>query len=631
MLICKCSLVILSKKGHMTSSRMNLKSRNLLRSGLSACCLLLLCTPVIADSFVPPTGKMAPFRRDLLPINDRLMHGLSNYMTTITSGSPYETSEHRRAVAKALALALALDPQNDFPKNRLSKLIKGEKPDYADKDKIEREKKRIWDSLTWLSSPAAGKDGNLLATLMGETVAALYPSDPHASSYIGKPEHEAWDGWVAELTSFKKAPVIEEEPEIEEEKEEEKKELAITKPKIEKRKFDPKAGVVLEHAKISTVLRMYDKDKAMWLPKVVPLEMKGHNYPKDELGEDYHGFRLEISGPLEDYWQLQEQLSSPLQHQISNHFGQLPNRAEIKIHLDGGQTYPLHQNRRAISGAAFVLANAALSGSEPVGTVIGEIDRSGKLKLPAYSWRSFMMLMELEEGSGGRLIIPASAEPMLINLLAFGNPEFFFKYEVLVASSLEEFVTLASKNASAQHEEIYSKFKIIKEKSTGNVIGAYLTNKFVRERLQEIIDQAPYHLSAKMLSVHGSVARPRYLTREALAAEIWRTVDVISEIAKIEEFYGINSNQLAKLDEHYKRMRDDLRELERQTDTRNNDLLKEAKDLVSSVRNFGKEYEGKAEMWQKIDKITSAHRKMTNANKQLLAKLSELTSDPLPR
>ena len=604
---------------------MKFRRRNLLSGGLSACCLFALTAALSADSFQPPTGKISPFRRDHLPINDQSIIGLSEYLTTITGGSPYQTAQDRRAVAKALALALALDPKNQSAEDRLSKLIEGEKPDSADKDKIEREKKNLWDSLNWLASPEAGQDGNLLASLVGETLAAIYPSDSEASSYLGKPEQAAWNGWVAELASFEKSPVIEQKPDIKKEVEEEQ-ELATHKPE-EDRKYDPKAGVIINSGNISTVFNMYDKDKAMWLPKVVSVSMKATGTPKDDLGEDQYGFHLEIFGDSEDFWQIQKEVSSPLKDRLFDYLGQLPERAEIKIRLDGEPAYPFSKNRGAISGPAFVLANAALTGATLDGTVIGEIDKSGKLILPNYFWRA---LMELADGTGGRLIIPASAEPMFVNLLALEKPEFFFKYEVLVASSLEEYVTLASKDASDKHEEISNKFKIIKEKATGKMMSNYLSNKFVRERLQEIIDQAPYHLSAKVLNIYGSASRPRYLTREALGAEIWRKVDVISEIVKIKDFDEINSNQLAKLDELYRKMRDDLRELDRYTDSRDADLLKEGKDLVAAVRGFGREFEGEEEMRQKYEKIQVEMDTMIRLNSELLEKLTKLTGDPLP-
>lgn len=610
----------------MSLSGMKSGSRNWLSGGLMACCLSALTSASVADLFVPPSGKISPFRRDRLPIHDQWIHGLSNDLTTIISGSPYETAEDRRAVAKALALALALDPKNESAGERLSKLIQGEKPASADKDKLERERKNIWNSLNWLSAPEAGRDGNLLASLMGETLAAIYPDDSQAKTYLGKPEHTAWKDWVAELASFKKAPAIEQQPEIKKEENEEKA-PPENKPKPEERKFDPKAGVLLDSARIMTLVNLYDREKGLWLPKVVPVSMQATSKPKNEDGKDQYGFRLEISGGPNDFWQIQEKVSNPLRDRLSDFLGQAPERAEIKVRLNGEASYPFQKNRGAISGPAFVLAHAALTGSAVDGTVIGEIDKSGKLKLPDYFWRS---LMELTEGAGGRLIIPASAEPMFVNLLALEKPDFFLKYEVLVATSLAEYVMLSRKEGSGQQDEIHQKFQIIQEKATDNALGTYLTNKFVRERLQEIVDQAPYHFSAKVLNIYGSVSRPRYLTREALAAEIWRKVDAITEIGKIENIHKINSNQLERLDELYKKMRDDLKDLERYTDSRHTDLLKEAKDLVASVRGLGREFEGKDERLRKYDEIESARRKMIRANRELLEKLAEVSGDPRP-
>ena len=60
------------------------------------------------------------------------------------------------------------------------------------------------------------------------------------------------------------------------------------------------------------------------------------------------------------------------------------------------------------------------------------------------------------------------------------------------------------------------------------------------------------------------------------------------------------------------------------------DLLKEAKDTVTAVRGFGREFEGKGEMWEKIDKIQSARESMIQMNTSLLEKLNKLTGDPIP-
>jgi hypothetical protein len=129
--------------------------------------------------------------------------------------------------------------------------------------------------------------------------------------------------------------------------------------------------------------------------------------------------------------------------------------------------------------------------------------------------------------------------------------------------------------------------------------------------------------------MYGTTARPRYLTREALAAEIWRRTDVINEIAKIEDLSGIHSNRLARLNQHVETMRNDLANLDRYTDSRNVDLLRDAKDLVSSLRAFGKAFEGKGEMWEKYDEIYQERAVMIRKKEELFKKMAELTGDPL--
>jgi len=602
----------------------------LLCRSLSGACVLLMCTAAVAATFEPPSGKLSPFRRDRLPVNKGTIYGLSGSLVTVTGGAAYETAEDRRAVAKALALALALDPVSEKALHQVSELVDGNKPDFADAERVDRAKKYIWNTMGWLASPDAGSDGNILAALMGETLAALYPADPRAGSYLDKPEHGAWKDWVAELTAFNRPPNIAQQPDSDDE---DKDDADVEQEIVEvERKDQPKApartGIQLEHAKIFTVLQMYDKDKAMWRPRLVPVEMRSTDHPKDDEGNDHLGFRVEISTSSDDYWTVKERIATPLQERLSEHLTKLPNRGEIRIRLDSDEPYPYSRNRNALSGPAFVLAHTAMTGATPSAIVIAEVDRSGTLKLPKYFWKA---LMEIADKSGERIILPASAEPVLINMLALEKPEFFIKNEVLMASSLGELATLSSPESSAQHDEIYNKFKLITEKAAGNTIGTYLSNRFVRDRLKEIIDEAPYHLSAKILYIHGSVSRPRYLTREALGAEIWRKIDVISEIAKIEDIYGINSRQLAKLDEFYKKMRDDMKDLERYTSTNNNDLLKEAKDTVNSVRTFARGFEGKGEIWEKEEKIVQARSDMRRSNTKLLEKLSELTGDPLPQ
>ncbi len=605
--------------------------------GLWGACLALLSTTAIADHFVPPTEKLAPFRRDRIPLHEDAIYSLSQNLTSAVRGAPYESPEHRRTAAKALALAYALNPKNENVTTQLSELSEGGKPNEIESERLDRAKNHILGHLKWLSSPEAGKDGNTLAALLGETMATMYPDDLQSGAYVGKSENSAWSGWVAETAAFNKPPEIskeeltQSEPEAEEKTEE--KEIASREP-VEKPKPSFKEGVILENARVKTVATVFDKSKLIWAPRVVSMEMSATKNPISPEGEKRWGFNLDLQANSDDYWQIQEDIAQPIKVLLEKEIGNMPERAGVQLRLDLGEgvSYSHRRNGAQTTAAGFVLAHAALSGNQPDGTFIGEISRDGKLGVPRFFWRSLIALTEESGGgTGGRLIVPAAAEPYFINMLALEKPELFFKYEILIASSPEEYITLSTRKVSSAHEETYAKFKIIREKLGTNAIGPYLNNRFVRERLQEIVNQAPYHLSAKILYLYGTPARPRYLTQEALAAEIWRKIDVVNDITKIEDFYAVTSSQIGKLNDHYERMRGDLDAIGRYADSRHSDLLRDAKELITALRSFGKAFEARGEMWEKSDKIDQARSEMREKNTALLKKLSAITGDPMPK
>ena len=627
----QCSLAEIQAKADTHKEGMNAAPSKYRHCGIGSASFALLMVMASAGPFVPPTEKLPPFRRDRLPLHEDAIKHLSHRLLGVLGEAPYETPEHRRTVAKALALTLALDPNHQKAKDQLAALVAGNQPAAATQEPADHLKNQIWDSLDWLSSPKAGKDGNSLASLLGETMTALYPGDPQSVTYAGKPENPAWKGWIAETVAFGKAPEIAKQEEPAEARKPdvtEGEEGSESNQEPEKPKPSSKSGILLEQARATTVINLFNKEKSVWLPEIVRIEMSATGDPKDDLGEKRWGFLLNLQANQDEDWKFQENIAQPIKNLLEREIGSLPERAEIRLRPDLAEdvTYSHRRNGSQITAAGFVLAHAALSGNRPNGTFIGEIKRGGGIGVPRYFWRS---LMALTDGPGGRLIIPSAAEPHFINLLALEKPEFFFKYEVLVASSTEEYLILADPDSSGTYQETYNKFKIIRDTSAGNALGAYLNNRFVRERLQEIVNQAPYHLSAKILSMYGTTARPRYLTREALAAEIWRRTDVINEIAKIEDLSGIHSNRLARLNQHVETMRNDLANLDRYTDSRNVDLLRDAKDLVSSLRAFGKAFEGKGEMWEKYDEIYQERAVMLRKKEELFKKMAELTGDPL--
>lgn len=585
----------------------------------SLCGLLLavLTIPAGAAPFAPPAEVVPPFRRDRIPLDSAAMASLAKSLATLTEGGSLETPPRRRAAAQALALALALDPSNAAARRHLATLEEGgDLPDPGE-ERLAKAKARIWQTISWFAAPEAGEDGNLLAALAGDVLSVLDPEHP-ASEAMGRDAgRKQWDGWIAPLAAFTEKPV----------------KIAPPDPVVSDLPEEPdrnEVSVVLKKARLSTVLNSYDKDLRLWSPELTTVNMEASEASSDPESEDGGDFRIEIPGRSSEEDRIDSRVARPILEAMEEFLGSLPERGTVRLLTGSDGNYAYRQNRSLLTGPGFLLAAAAASGTAPEGIVIAELDERSAPALPDHFWRLLMVLSDDEKG-GGRLVLPAGAEEYLVSFLALEDPDFFLRHEVLLASSAAEFVALTSGKPSDEHSAVFGKFAEIVEKAEGNPTGVYLANRFVRQRLQEIIDAAPYHLSAKLLARQGAGMRPRYLSKKVLAAEIWRSVDLVSELSKMDIFL-LDSGQVARLEELYEEMRGRIDALERYAESRDRDLLKEGKDLTMAVRNLARKMRSRSDDFFEdgYSDISEARREMVSRNEELLKKLSEISGDPLP-
>ena len=306
---------------------------------------------------------------------------------------------------------------------------------------------------------------------------------------------------------------------------------------------------------------------------------------------------------------------------------QLP-KADIRISTGKAGTYSYRRNGEDMRGPGFILANSALTGIAPDAIFIGSFDRDGeKLELPDFFWKKMSTLVE---GSGGRLVVPAAAEEYFTALLAMEKPEFFMKYEVLLASSPKEAIRLCAMKPDAELAAIFAKFKEIKDKSDTAALGSYLANVHVRKRLVEISQAAPYHLSAKLLAIQGAGARPRAVEKKILAAEIFAAIDPLDAYAEMD-IWEINKEKVAAMEKAVEVSRDRLGLIERYAEMRDRELLKKPEDVIADLRAMIRTYRDRREDWEKIDDISRSHREFRDANRDLRRELALLTGDQLPK
>lgn len=575
---------------------------------------LLVVTSGAAPPFVPPADVIPPFRRDKLPLDTDAMVSLSQTMTLLSQGASLGEAPHRRTAAQALALALALDPANSSARDILSALTAGRSLQAPDPEKIARAKTHAWKFNRWLSTPDAGKDGNLLADLLGDALASLDPDHP-AAALLKSPERGKWDGWVAFLPSFEEKKIIRlEKPDGNESKPE-----PIT-PKVKP------PGISLTKATVKTVLFAYDEKTNSYVLGNTTVSMEAQ--PMLEEWEASGNLQLKVPCEEEFVGDVESFVISPIMAALGNSGVALPDNGRISFQASGGDIYSFLNNTVSLTGPGFVLAHTALTGTEPDATVLGVINNSGKLTSPRYLW---YVVKKLREGGGGRLVIPADSAEFFAALLTLEEPDFFLKYEVFTASSPEEMARLCAKKPDEKQAAVSAKFKEIKDKAPASALGPYLVNRFVRQRLLDIHTEMPQHFSAKMLALQGSMERPtRTLPKNILAAMIWHAIAPIKAATIFGEEGIFNANSEA-LDNLHDTSRAELDLLDRFVDRDSTELLVRAKSVTSGLRTLVRALSSRSDdLSAKYNAIIKAHKELEDSNEQIRRELSLVTGDPLP-
>ena len=593
-----------------------------IRSFFTAVIFTLIAGTLRAEPvFVSPTEAMPPFRRDKLPIDTDAMVSLSQTMTLLSRSVSMAEAPQLRAAAQALALALALDPANSAARDILSSISGRKSLGNPDPKDLTRAKDQVWQLNKWLASPEAGNDGNLLAALLGDAAAALDPEHPAASEWRKSGERGKWDGWVAPVTAFEKRKPIE------------KPVIAINNPNSPKPVPNNKLSFELRStsASIGAVLYDYQPNTDTFILGPVALSMEAKSNSVSEEGEQHReNLRIDVSCVEAVRWDVSEKVSKPILNALAELHNvdknQLP-QADIRISTGKAGTYSIRRNGEDMTGPGFILANSALTGIAPEAVFIGRFDSEAKkLKLPNFFWQK---LTTLVNAPGGRLVVPAAAGEYLAALLAMEKPEFFMKYEVLLASSPEEAIRLCAMKPDPELAAILARFKEIKDKSDTAALGSYLDNVHVRKRLVEISQAAPYHLSAKLLAIQGAGSRPHFVEKKILAAEILAAFDPLNEYAEMN-LLEMNKQKIDAMETALEVSRERLGGIERYAEMRDKELIKAPADVIIDLRMMIRVIRDRRELWEKTDDISRTHSAFRNTNRILRRDLALLTGDQLP-
>lgn len=523
---------------------------------LVSCMLVSLCA---ADFAMPESGPVA-FRRDRVPLSAGTMAGLSRNLEVLARGLAGQTAAERQAAARMLALAMVLDPANARARELLAAYRNGSHKHRADPALVNRSHARIWQIITWLESPDAGTHGNALADCIKDVMVISDSKHPRAVALHEAGEQGAWTGWVHEIEAYERRETAARHTE---------------EPIHSAEVVAGDAGILLEMARVSTVMwQVTGNDRsAAWVLAPASLRMAAKKI--DGRGEPRFSIVIgsdEVDGPPPP-------LAATLDTLMRTQHGPPPQGIRILIYSRNTDLSSGSGKIQPISAAAAVLASAAITGCEPEAMVIGHIDESGTLGLPTDFWD---LLLALGPGKGHRLVLPAAAADWLPSFLALENPGFFMDHEVLLADDFQDLLDLTAKEPDGAVAEACVKFREIRERMANQEIGAYLANRFVRQRLQELSQAAPYHASAAMLLLQGAGNRPPHVSRAVLASELRRAIGQMAWIRQIEDLNAA-MEEGGRFSEVYKSSRLAVDRLERYAARTDLDLWESARALTAAL------------------------------------------------
>ncbi len=575
-------------------------------SGALASFALIALAAVSRADFVPPAEGPVPFRRDKLPVDVDTMTTLSREVLSLTAADMEKGPARLRAWAQMTALALALDPANRQARETLEQLQQGGRPESGENGReLDRALSRAWQVHAWLDSPEAGADAQALAACLADVLSVADPKNPKSEDHLRAGETGSWKGWVAPEDAFKSKNAKPDKTALETPADPDK-EKGHGKGHDSTPTDPAAAGIVEPEVEVSMPLWVFNNHKGE--PPADKDKDKGAEQPPADASRVLEILRIHMSAtPAEKGQGLMftfesknaTDLTAAADSEVSafmarRHGSTGPVTAAIS--WDKTRAFVPERNGAVLSGAAALLADAALSGKPPGAMALAVVGKDGKLELPPHFWETLRSLAA--QSPGGRIVMPTSAADYLAGLLVLDNAPFFMKHEILLAGTVEELCDMASSAPKPEYAESFTKWQEIYKAGAGKPLGTFVAHPATLVRLKELGTAMPQHASARLLALQGSGNRPRFLQRSLLALEIREAILPIDELQHVET----NKLSSKRLDEIHAACRAKLDKIGNSgiIDIRDRDMHKEAMAAADSLRPL-------ARMMDKQDKDNSPY------------------------
>lgn len=562
-----------------------------------------------AAPFAPPNEGPVPFRRDKIPMNIEEIRDMSENVAKLAAIEDGQSAESRRAAAQMVAVSLALNPVNREARGMLSDFSSGRFGKSRPKDGVGSVRDQLAKQLDWLQAAVAGKDANALSDCLNDVIRGGGDSNE---------EKGKWSGWVPELAAYSfKTP----DPKPDEPSTDPFDQPPSRPDRDPNERPDPSGSgrfaLKLDKAGVITPIWHMD-NQGRWALKPSLIEMRAV-YDKDSSDS----FSLALGeSHISERW---DNYAGWIRGILEKRLEQLPKGLRVNVAGDKFVESLNSGRSQAISAPVAILANAAISGEETAGIVIGKLSEDGEFLPPSEFWPK---LKAFGKGNGERMVLPTDGSEYVDAMLAFEKPEFFLEYEVVYAKSFDELIAATRKDAEGDKAKAREMFALIQKHADQNNVRRYIANTHIKKRLAEVVKLDPNHASAKMLLMQSNGDRPTRISRKVLAAEIQRITEPVNSIRALQ-YYELEEGLVKRPDAKsvYDACDEPLDGLERYIDRNDRELFKQAQDVLDKVRELDRAV-GSRDSWHEvISGISQSSREVAAANSALQETLKATLKD----
>ncbi len=529
--------------------------------------LILLCPlPCMAlDSYIAANNHAQIVRVDRIPLDGSTMIILSQALSTLAQREQEPVAEELRCSAQLIGLALRLDGKNEHAL-RLNKLfLRGKIRQFTDPKDFKLALRKIEKMVAYLEKEAAGKEANLLSDMIKDTLLHV-----DGGNVLLKEHAELQARWLGIVPTLKAYSA---------------KEEVLKKASVVTNSNNSKKNNVLLLSEKNTLLesengsikplelpvdRMvypesYALQNATLLYSSIVSESKELELPEDNEYR-YYEDTGEVTS-LSVQVRRSEETEMVFLEAVSN--GDLLNEDQLRAACEAAMTtlwsgelpkgkleftIPLrysYLSKHSVAAPMVMMVHSLLSGealNEEL--VIGfSLAKNGDFIRPDIMWSNLKALRKVE--SDHRILITPSTEDDVSQLIAMDEWQFLLQNEIIAVSSLAEAVVWSGEEVKTDFYALASAlFEEVQQAAPVNSsIKTFIENPFVREKLIEIVELCPAHISAKLLLTAGSGEGEETLDPRFFAMDIVDITRPLAGLLKKESHLNISSEFAYKVQE----------------------------------------------------------------------------------